>query len=298
MKADADIFVVTGTTAVGKTETALRWAEEHDAEIVSCDSTNVYRGMDVGTAKPTREERARVSHHGIDLVSPREKFSVADYLAFAVPCVRALAARGKKILVAGGSGFYLKAFYAPVVDGIDVPESVRARVAALVAAGNDAAVAALRELNPDGAPGFDWRNPCRVVRALERCLASGKTISALRREMEARTSPFSGYKIRTLLLRRSREDLNGRIDRRVRAMLDAGLVDEVRALAARGELLPDTPAGKAIGYRETLAWLASGEPGGVPALAETIALSTRQLAAGQRKWFRTQIPVDEIRDLS
>ena len=116
--------------------------------------------------------------------------------------------------------------------------------------------------------------------------------------MEARTSPFSGYKIRTLLLRRSREDLNGRIDRRVRAMLDAGLVDEVRALAARGELLPDTPAGKAIGYRETLAWLASGEPGGVPALAETIALSTRQLAAGQRKWFRTQIPVDEIRDLS
>lgn len=298
MKADADIFVVTGTTAVGKTETALRWAEEHDAEIVSCDSTNVYRGMDVGTAKPTREERARVPHHGIDLVSPREKFSVADYLAFAVPCVRALAARGKKILVAGGSGFYLKAFYAPVIDGIDVPENVRARVAALVASGNDAAVAALRELNPDGAPGFDWRNPCRVVRALERCLASGKTISALRREMEARTSPFSGYKIRTLLLRRSREDLNGRIDRRVRAMLDAGLVDEVRALAARGELLPDTPAGKAIGYRETLAWLASGEPGGVPALAETIALSTRQLAAGQRKWFRTQIPVDEIRDLS
>lgn len=298
MRTDADIFVVTGTTAVGKTETALRWAEEHDAEIVSCDSTNVYRGMDVGTAKPTREERARVPHHGIDLVSPREKFSVADYLAFAVPCVRALAERGKKILVAGGSGFYLKAFYAPVVDGIDVPESVRARVAALVAAGNDAAVAALRELNPDGAPGFDWRNPCRVVRALERCLASGKTISALRREMEARTSPFSGYKIRTLLLRRSREDLNGRIDRRVRAMLDAGLVDEVRALAARGELLPDTPAGKAIGYRETLAWLASGEPGGVPALAETIALSTRQLAAGQRKWFRTQIPVDEIRDLS
>lgn len=298
MNAPADILVVTGTTAVGKTETALRWAEEHDAEIVSCDSTNVYRGMDVGTAKPTREERARVPHHGIDLVSPREKFSVADYLAFAVPCVRELAARGKKILVSGGSGFYLKAFYAPVIDGIDVPESVRAQVAALIADGNETAVAALRELNPDGAPGFDWRNPCRVARALERCLASGKTISALRREMETRTSPFSAYKIRTLLLRRSREDLNGRIERRVRAMLDAGLVDEVRGLAAQGELLPDTPAGKAIGYRETLAWLAAGEPGGVPALAETIALSTRRLAAGQRKWFRNQIPVDEIRDLS
>lgn len=295
---DPEIFVVTGTTAVGKTETSLRWAEENDAEIISCDSTNVYRGMDVGTAKPTREERSRVPHHGIDLVSPREKFSVADYLAFAVPCVRGLAARGKRILVVGGSGFYLKSFYAPVTDEIHVPESVRARVAGLLADGNGTAVAALRELNPDGAPGFDWRNPCRVVRALERCLASGKTISALRREMEARASAFSGYKIRTLLLRRSREDLDERIVRRVRAMLGGGLVDEIRGLAARGELLPDTPAGKAIGYRETLAWLAAGEPGGVPALAEAIALSTRQLAARQRKWFRTQIPIDEIRDLS
>ena len=293
----ADIFVITGTTAVGKTETALRWAEMHNAEIVSCDSTNVYRGMDIGTAKPTLAERSRVVHHGIDLVEPSEKFSVGDYLAFAVPCVADILARGKRVLVTGGSGFYLKAFYAPVTDEIEVPESVRTRVEALFAQGNDCAVNALRELNPDGAPGFDWQNPRRVARALERCLASGKTIAELLAEMNARVSPFAAYKVRTVLLARDREELSRRIALRVDQMLEQGLIEEVRSLARERGLRPDTPAGSAIGYRETLEWLANGEAGGIPALAEKIALSTRRLAAKQRKWFRTQIPVDRIIDL-
>lgn len=293
----ADIFVITGTTAVGKTETALRWAETHNAEIVSCDSTNVYRGMDIGTAKPTLAERSRVVHHGIDLVEPSEKFSVGDYLAFAVPCVTDILARGKRVLVTGGSGFYLKAFYAPVTDEIEVPESVRARVEALFEQGNDSAVNALRELNPDGAPGFDWQNPRRVARALERCLASGKTISELLAEMNARVSPFAAYKVRTVLLSRDKEELSRRIALRVDQMLEQGLVEEVRSLARDRGLRPDTPAGNAIGYRETLEWLANGETGGIPALAEKIALSTRRLAAKQRKWFRTQIPVDRVIEL-
>ena len=293
----ADIFVITGTTAVGKTETALRWAETHNAEIVSCDSTNVYRGMDIGTAKPTLAERSRVVHHGIDLVEPSEKFSVGDYLAFAVPCVADILARGKRVLVTGGSGFYLKAFYAPVTDEIEVPESVRARVEALFAQGNDCAVNALRELNPDGAPGFDWQNPRRVARALERCLASGKTISELLAEMNARVSPFAAYKVRTVLLSRDKEELSRRIALRVAQMLEQGLIEEVRSLSRERGLRPDTPAGNAIGYRETLEWLANGETGGIPALAEKIALSTRRLAAKQRKWFRTQIPVDRVIEL-
>lgn len=297
MENAADIFVITGTTAVGKTETALRWAEANNAEIVSCDSTNVYRGMDIGTAKPTSEERSRIVHHGIDLVEPSEKFSVGDYLAFAVPCVADILARGKRVLVTGGSGFYLKGFYAPVTDEIVVPEEVRLRVKTLLAEGNEKAVAVLRELNPDGAPGFDWQNPRRVARALERCLAGGKTISELLEEMNARTSPFSAYKIRTLLLNRDKEELSARIGLRVEKMIAEGLIDEVRLLARERGLRPDTPAGNAIGYRETLEWFAAGEPGGVPALAEHIALSTRRLAAKQRKWFRTQIPVDEIVEL-
>lgn len=297
MNNDADIFVITGTTAVGKTETALRWAEANNAEIISCDSTNVYRGMDIGTAKPTLAERSRVVHHGIDLVEPDEKFSVGDYLAFAVPCVADILSRGKRVLVAGGSGFYLKSFYAPVTDEIVVPGKVRSRVEALFESGNDCAVNALRELNPDGAPGFDWQNPRRVARALERCLASGKTISELLAEMNARVSPFFNYKIRTLLLSRDKEDLSARIEKRVAQMLDSGLIGEVRTLLRERGLRPNTPAGNAIGYRETLEWLENGEPGGVPALAEKIALSTRHLAAKQRKWFRTQIPVDEIVEL-
>lgn len=297
MENDADIFVITGTTAVGKTETALRWAETNNAEIVSCDSTNVYRGMDIGTAKPSQAERARVPHHGIDLAEPSQKFSVGDYLAFAVPCVADISACGKRVLVTGGSGFYLKAFYAPVTDEIVVPDSVRSRVELLFSRGEDCAVNALRELNPDGAPGFDWKNPRRVARALERCLTSGKTISELLAEMQARVSPFARYKVRTLLLSRTKEDLNARIDLRIKKMLADGLVEEVRMLIKERGLRPDTPAGNAIGYRETSDWLASGEPGGVSALADAIALSTRRLAAKQRKWFRTQIPVDRVLEL-
>lgn len=297
METNADIFVITGTTAVGKTETALRWAESNNAEILSCDSTNVYCGMDIGTAKPTAEERSRIVHHGIDLIEPSEKFSVGDYLAFSVPCVADILARGKRVLVTGGSGFYLKSFFAPVTDEIDVPADVRKEVEFLLVQSDGDAVKKLRELNPDGAPGFDWQNPRRVARALERCLASGKTISALREAMNSRRSPFSKYKIKTLLLQRSREDLDNRIRKRVELMIESGLVDEVRLLKRERGLRPGTPSGNAIGYRETLAWFEKNEFGGIPALTESIALSTRQLAAKQRKWFRSQIPIDEIRDL-
>lgn len=295
MSEKKEILVLTGTTAVGKTAFALDRAEKIGAEILSCDSTNVYRGMDVGTAKPTREERSCVPHHGIDLVAPDEKFSVGDYVAFARRAADDVFSRGKKLIVCGGSGFYLKAFFSPVTDALEIPRSVRERVAEILSRGNAFAEKTLRELNDDGraAPEkFDWKNPRRVAKGLERCLASGKTLSALKTAFEARECAFAAFPKRVVLLVREKEDLNRRIDARVREMLERGLIDEVRALAAAGTLRAGTPAA-AIGYRETLAWLADGEFGGVPALAEAIALSTRRLAAKQRKWFRTQIPVDE-----
>ncbi len=293
-----EIFVITGTTAVGKTELSLRWAEENNAEIISCDSTNVYRGMDIGTAKPTPRERARIPHHCLDLVEPSEKFSVNDYIENVVPAVEKIFARGKKILVSGGSGFYLKSFYKAVTDGISVAPEVRKKVEEILSRGNDFAADFLKKLNPDGAPNFDFQNPRRVARALERCISSGKTISELLEEMENRTYPFFNYKKKTLLLRRSREDLNKRISQRVDEMISLGLVDEVKFLLRERGLEENSPAGNAIGYRETISWLKNGEKGGVLELKETISLATRQLAAKQRKWFRTQIPIDEIRDLS
>ncbi len=291
-----EIRIITGTTAVGKTAFALDWAEKNGAEILSCDSTNVYRGMDIGTAKPTAEERSRVPHHCLDLVAPNEKFSVSDYVACARAALDEIFSKGAKALVSGGSGFYLKAFFAPVTDALEIPQAARERVAEILSRGNAFSEETLREMNDGGraAPAdFDWKNPRRVAKGLERCIASGKTLAALKADFEARECAFAAFPKRAILLVREKESLNRRIASRVKKMLAAGLVDEVRGLLAAGMLPPNTPAGNAIGYRETVAWLASGESGGLPALAETLELSTRRLAAKQRKWFRTQIPIDE-----
>lgn len=295
------IIVLTGTTAVGKTETALALARENNAEILSCDSTNVYRGMDIGTAKPTLRERALVPHHGIDLVAPNEIFSVADYAAFAQKTVAEIFSRGRNVLVCGGSGFYLKTFFAPTADALEISPDVRRRVAEILARGNDFARKTLRALNAgknDAPTNFAWENPRRVAKGLERCLASGKTLAALKKEFSERKCAFDAFPRRCILLVREKDDLNRRIATRVEKMLAEGLVDEVCGLVAAGTLRAGTPAGNAIGYRETLAWLDAKEQGGTAALADAIALSTRQLAAKQRKWFRTQIPVDEIRNLT
>ncbi|MCR5183608.1 MAG: tRNA (adenosine(37)-N6)-dimethylallyltransferase MiaA [Opitutales bacterium] len=290
----AEILILTGTTAVGKTELSLEWAAANNAEILSCDSTTVYRGMDIGTAKPTAEERARVPHWGLDLVEPAETFSVGDYVEYAKKCVADLRSRGKRVLVSGGSGFYLKAFFAPVTDGVAVDAVLRERVRALEQSGE--ALDFLKRLNPGGAENFDWQNPRRVSRALERCLATGKTIDELRADMAARQSEFVAYRRYCVLLSREREDLSRRIEIRVERMLAEGLVEEVKKLCSCG-LHSGVPAAMAIGYRETLDWLSAGEPGGLVALRDAIVLATRQLAAKQRKWFRSQIVPDQIVDL-
>ena len=130
MAEEADIYVLAGVTAVGKTAIALAWAERGGAEILSCDSLLFYRGMDMGTAKPTREEQARVPHHGIDLVSVNQIYDVGAYLAYADRVARETKERGKRLLVVGGSGFYLQAFFSPVIDEVQVSPELRAQVMA------------------------------------------------------------------------------------------------------------------------------------------------------------------------
>ena len=147
------LHVLTGPTAVGKTEWALRWAEARGAEIVSCDSLLFYRGMDIGTAKPTAAERARVPHHLIDLCGVTERMDITAYVAAARRAVTEIAARGRAVLVTGGSGFYLKSFFAPVADEVAVSAELRAEVAGLALA---EAVAQLATLNPGGR-GAMWR---------------------------------------------------------------------------------------------------------------------------------------------
>lgn len=280
--------ILTGCTAVGKTEAALAWAERHGAEIISCDSLLFYRGMDIGTAKPAAAERQRVPHHLIDILPVAEPMDISRYTALARPCAEAIAARGGSVLVVGGSGFYLQSFLRPVTDDVAVPAQLRAEVAALIEEeGLEAAVKRLRALNPAGLGALDAANPRRVSRALERCLAAGQTLAQLAAAFAAKPSAFADWDVEIVELTLPPAELDQRIERRTAAMLAAGLVEEVKALRAEG-LERNPSAARAIGYRETLAMLDGAvSPGG---LGVIIAASTRALVKKQRTWFRTQLP--------
>ncbi|MEO6244019.1 MAG: tRNA (adenosine(37)-N6)-dimethylallyltransferase MiaA [Opitutaceae bacterium] len=282
------LHVLTGPTAVGKTEWALRWAERHGAEIVSCDSLLFYRGMDIGTAKPNAAERARVPHHLIDICGPIERMDVARYVALAREVVEKIQVRGGRVLVTGGSGFYLKAFFAPVADEVTVPAAVRAAVGELTLA---AALARLREVNPGGLGALDVANPRRVTRALERCLASGRTLAELAEAFARQPAPFADYRVELTRLEREPADLARRIEERVAAMLGAGLVEEVRTLRAAGFEQNPSAAG-AIGYREVVEVLEGRAPANE--LATRIAQNTRALVKKQGTWFRTQLPPHRV----
>jgi tRNA dimethylallyltransferase len=282
------LHVLTGPTAVGKTEWALRWAEANRAEIVSCDSLLFYRGMDIGTAKPTVAERARVPHHLIDLCEVTERMDVTDYMEAAQRAVEGIATRGRAILITGGSGFYLKSFFAPIADEVAVSGELRAQVAQL---SREAAVEKLRGLNPAGLGALDLANPRRVVRALERCLASGRTLAELAVDFAKQPAPFAGWRVELTRLDRAPADLEKRIEERVAAMLHGGLIEEVRRLRAAG-LDQNPSAAKAIGYREVIALL-DGQLAEKD-LAATIAQNTRALVKKQRTWFRTQLPEHRV----
>jgi tRNA dimethylallyltransferase len=282
------LHVLTGCTAVGKTELALRWAETHGAEIVSCDSLLFYRGMDLGTAKPTPAELARVPHHLIDVCAVTERMDVTYYVTKARTAVEDILARGRKVLVTGGSGFYLRTFFAPVADEVAVPEALRTELRQrLEQEGLAKLVAELAALNADGLGALDVQNPRRVLRALERCRASGRTLAVLQREFAAQPAPFADCTVCLSELVREKDELDRRIEQRVAAMLEAGLVAEVRGLLAQG--LKDNPsAAGAIGYRETIDFLEGRLP--EPELAAAIAQNTRALVRKQRTWFKTQLP--------
>jgi tRNA dimethylallyltransferase len=244
--------------------------------------------MNIGTAKPTPAERARVPHHLIDLLDFTDRMDVTYYVAQAKAACDDIRARGRRVLVTGGSGFYLKAFFHPVADEVDIPPEVRAAVAArLHRDGLPALAEELRRLNPQGLGRLDLDNPRRVTRALERCVASRRTLADLAAAFARQPAPFAGWTVRLARLERPRQELDARIDARVRAMLAGGLVEEVRRLLRAG-LKQNASAAAAIGYRESIAFL----EGRLRAdeLAPAIARNTRALVKKQLTWFRTQLP--------
>jgi tRNA dimethylallyltransferase len=293
MKAGKLLFII-GPTASGKTELALREAEQRGAVILSCDSLCVYRGMDIGTAKPSRDEQARIAHYGLDLAEAREPFSVARYIDYRDRVLAEFRDRGATVVVAGGSGFYLKSFFTAVVDRIEISPAVIRRVEGIRQhEGLDGLKAALRACNPpaEGFPGLDWRNSRRVEKALMRCLASGLSYGALLEAFAAQPEPLEEWHKEVRLIDRPAEELRARNRKRVGMMLDAGLIEEVRWLREQGFEANPSAAG-AIGYREVLAYL--DQEMTREALAEAIVTHTNQLMRKQRSWFRHHMRHDRL----
>ena len=277
------IIGVVGPTAGGKSALALTLAEELGGEIISCDSMQVYRRMDVGTAKPTAEEQARVRHHLIDVIEPDADFSAADYVALATEAVEDCVSRGKLPILCGGTGLYLDALlrkndFAP--DTAD--EAVRAELAAFLEAhGVDALHEELRRVDPDSAEAIHKNNVKRVLRALEIYRVSGLTKTELDRRS---LTGGMRYDATVVGLRYAdREVLRRRIDLRVDAMLRQGLVEETRRLDAEGVFDRSRTAAGAIGYKEILPYCRGEEP--LEVGVERLKIATRQYAKRQMTWF-------------
>ncbi|MBZ8138777.1 tRNA (adenosine(37)-N6)-dimethylallyltransferase MiaA [Rubrivivax gelatinosus] len=277
------VICLAGPTASGKTAAALALAARRPVEIISVDSALVYRGLDIGTAKPSAAERAAMPHHLIDIVDPADSYSAARFVADATRLVAEIAARGRLPLLVGGTMLYFKALR----DGLDaMPETdpaIRAELDARAAAlGWPALHAELARVDPVTAARLAPNDAQRIQRALEVFIGSGRPISAWQQGARAQRPAAAAWPL-VSLEPASRAWLHGRIAERFDAMLAAGLVDEVRALRARGDLQPGLPSMRCVGYRQ--AWEAL-DAGDLAPLRERGIAATRQLAKRQLTWLR------------
>ena len=277
------ILVISGPTASGKTWLAVELAKRHNGEVVSADSMQIYRRMDIGTAKPTAEEMQGIPHHMIDIADPEEDFSVARYVDMAAGCVDGILARGRLPILAGGTGLYIDSLLSGrTFAAFDGRGSLREELETRFAReGGQALLTELAQVDPDAAARLHPNDAKRIIRALEVWRTTGKTITRHNEETRALPPRYSALTL-TLDFER-REDMWERIDRRVDRMMADGLAEEVRALLDSG--VPERcTAMQAIGYKE-MACALRGD-GDVRAAAEEIKLRSRQYAKRQRTWFR------------
>lgn len=277
------LLVIVGPTAVGKTALSIDLALRFDGEVVSADSRQIYRHMDIGTAKATPDEREAVPHHLIDVVNPDQELTLAHYRRLATEAIAGIHARGRLPILVGGTGLYVRA----LLEGWTIPEvppQHQYRQALETWAereGHEALHRRLAEVDPEAAARIDARNVRRVIRALEVHHATGEPISAL----QAKSPP--GYRPLTIGLTMPRTDLYRRIDERVERMIAAGLVAEIRGLLARGYDL-GLPAMSGLGYRQIGQYLQ-----GQVSLEEAVVLikrHTRRFVRRQYNWFRPTDP--------
>jgi len=285
MQSKLPLIIIVGPTAVGKTELAIRLAEKLNGEIVSADSRLFYRGMDIGTAKPTREEQSRAPHHLIDIVNPDETLSLAVFQEKAKHIIADIHARGKFPFLVGGTGQYIRA----VTEGWTPPEVMAderlrdelARLASRDENSSEWLHDRLNILDPDAAAKIDARNVRRTIRALEVILTTGRKFSEQRGRVE------SPYQLIAIGLIRPRKELYRRVDQRIEAMFANGFIDEVKELLEKG-YSPTLPSMSAIGYRECVR-VAQGELTEEQAKVEMRRV-TRVFVRRQANWFKESDP--------
>jgi len=283
-------LAVTGPTASGKTDLSLALAEHLDIEIISMDSRQVYKGMDIGTDKVLAADRRRVPHHGLDLVRPDERYSAGQFARDVRGWVNEIEARGRIPVMAGGTGFFLKAVTEPI---FAEPPMDAARVEAVrgYLKGQDPALLArwVRRLDPDRAQLAIEGGPQRMSRTLEVALLTGVPLSRWHREAPAETEAIGGT---VVVLELPREEMDRRIDDRVSRMVERGLLEEVRGLLNAG-YGADAPGMTGTGYREAIRHL-EGETT-LEETMEEIRANTRRYARRQITWFRNQLPDSVLR---
>ena len=280
------IIAVVGPTASGKSALALELAKRHGGEIISCDSMQVYKRMNIGTAKPSESEMAEVRHHMIDIAEPSEPFSCEDYVRLAALAIEDCVSRGKLPILCGGTGLYLDALLrggnsAPSFDTAEIRATLNERVAK---EGIMPLYAELCEVDPESAAAIHPNNEKRVIRAMEIYLSCGVTKSELDRRSKEFDSPYDAKVIG--LAYDDRAVLYSRIDKRVDLMLDGGLIDETRSLMDEGVFERNSTAAQAIGYKELLGYMR-----GEQMLDEAVAglkTATRRYAKRQMTWFRAK----------
>lgn len=279
------VYLLTGPTGTGKSDWAIRLAQIAPVEIVSVDSALVYRGLDIGTAKPARELRERLAHHLIDICDPAESYSAGRFVADAMAAIGAIHARRRVPLLVGGTMLYLRALLTGLAPLPQASAELRREIDEHAArSGWPALHGELARLDPDAAARINPNDSQRIQRALEVCRTTGRRLSELQRET---TSPLAGMPLKAWALApRSRPVLHQRLADRFHAMMAAGFLDEVSSLHRRGDLTASHSSMRAVGYRQLWAHL-EGECSLSEAVQRGIA-ATRQLAKRQMTWMRAE----------
>jgi len=283
--------IICGPTAAGKSALALYLAEKHGAAIVSADSRQIYCGFDIGTAKPSRDERARVTHYGIDVAEPEERFSAARWSAGADKWVVTAADIGKQPVIVGGTGLYIKAFVEPL---FSAPELDPARRKVLERELESTSISELRRWCRELDPARAHLGRAQLVRAIETAVLAGKRISELHSLHNARRGSSGSSASPTYLVVDPGASLAGRIESRVERMLATGWIDEVEELSRT--VSPDAPAWKASGYSVMRKHVQGNLD--LSTAKERVIIETRQYAKRQRTWFRHQLPSAAVTHLN